>query len=214
MPSSTIEKLFKAAYQHGMDSFEPDHEVGDLQDLCRAAWSLVDDEKKCRILDCYEVEENLELGARDVFTADDLIEWVEKGRGDEALKQLFVAADQHFEDNGDPSDTAGDLQRLLGAVWGFMGSRERQAFLSSEAVLAVVEAGGCEDVTQAQLEAALKEDLGLEIARTLGFASVDGMLEHQAWLEENGTAEFKQWLEEAKESKGVSESKKNPPKPR
>lgn len=214
MPSSAIEKLFKAAYQHGMDSFEPDHEVGDLQDLCRAAWGLIDDDKKCRILDCYEVAENLDMGAREEFTANDLIELVTKGRGDEALEKLFVAADQHFEDNGDPSDASGDLQRLLGAVWGFMDSRERQAFLSSEAVLAVVEAGGCEDVTQAQLEAALKEDLGLEIAQTLGFTSVEGMLEHQSWLEENGSAEFKKWLEGMKESKGVSASKKNPLKPR
>lgn len=33
-----IEMLFRAAYQHAADAGEPDHEVGDLQDLLRALW--------------------------------------------------------------------------------------------------------------------------------------------------------------------------------
>jgi hypothetical protein len=35
-----IEAYIAAAEQHGKDS-EPDHEVGDLQDMLRVAWSLM-----------------------------------------------------------------------------------------------------------------------------------------------------------------------------
>lgn len=40
-----IEVYIKAAQNHGEDS-EPDHEVGDLQDLLRLAWSLMNDGQK------------------------------------------------------------------------------------------------------------------------------------------------------------------------
>lgn len=35
-----IENLIQSAKQHGLDS-EPDHEVGDLQQFLRLAWSLM-----------------------------------------------------------------------------------------------------------------------------------------------------------------------------
>lgn len=35
-----IERLLELAALHGLDS-EPDHEVGDLQDLLRAVWKLL-----------------------------------------------------------------------------------------------------------------------------------------------------------------------------
>jgi hypothetical protein len=40
-----IETYISAAEQHGQDS-EPDNEVGDLQDLLRAAWTLLAPEQK------------------------------------------------------------------------------------------------------------------------------------------------------------------------
>jgi len=33
-----LEQVFELAKQHGVDSEEPDHEVGDLQDALRRAW--------------------------------------------------------------------------------------------------------------------------------------------------------------------------------
>jgi hypothetical protein len=43
-----VERLIDSAAQHGRDS-EPDHEVGDLQEFLRLAWSLMD-EKQCESL--------------------------------------------------------------------------------------------------------------------------------------------------------------------
>lgn len=40
-----VEVYIEAAQRHGEDS-EPDHEVGDLQDLLRAAWGLLSEEQK------------------------------------------------------------------------------------------------------------------------------------------------------------------------
>lgn len=55
-----IEKLILAAQHHGEDS-EPDHEVGDLQELLRACWSTMTPKAK-----------------RAVFAAcgDDMLEWL------------------------------------------------------------------------------------------------------------------------------------------
>jgi hypothetical protein len=38
---SILEKLFGAADNHAEDTGEPDHEVGDLQDVLRTAWNLM-----------------------------------------------------------------------------------------------------------------------------------------------------------------------------
>lgn len=40
-PSDHLEKLFTAADRHGEDTGEPDHTVGDLQDLLRSAWEIM-----------------------------------------------------------------------------------------------------------------------------------------------------------------------------
>ena len=44
-----LETLVDMAKQHGEDS-EPDHEVGDLQDLLRAAWQLMSDSQRLELL--------------------------------------------------------------------------------------------------------------------------------------------------------------------
>lgn len=215
MTSVTLNKLFKSAYLHAADAFEPDHEVGDLQDLNRTAWALLSDDQRIQVLEGSEVEDNLELGAREEFNAEDLVALVEDGQADVVLEKLFLAADQHLEDNGDPSDAASDLQHLLEGMWSVMRTEQKQAFLGNKAVIAVVESGCCDDVTEESVQAALKEELALDVARTLGFDSVDAMLEHQAWLEENGSPEFKQWFDRV-QNEGVRNegAKKSAPKPR
>lgn len=215
MASQTLHKLFKATYEHASDSFEPDHEVGDLQDLSRSAWALLSDDQRIQVLEGNEVEDNLELGAREEFDSEDLVALVEGGQTYAPLDKLFLAADQHLEDNGDASDAASDLQRLLEGMWSVMRTEQKQAFLGNKAVIAVVESGCCDDVTEESVQAALKEELALDVARTLGFDSVDAMLEHQAWLEENGSPEFKQWLDRV-QNEGVRNENTNTraPKPR
>lgn len=215
MTSVTLNKLFKSAYLHAVDAFEPDHEVGDLQSLNRTAWALLSNDQRIQVLEGNEVEDNLELGAREEFNAQDLVALVEDGQADAVLENLFLAADQHLEDNGDPSDAASDLQRLLEGLWPVMNTEQKQAFLSHEAVIAVIESGCCDDVTEESVQLALQEEVALELAQTLGFDSVETMLEHQAWLEENGSPEFKQWLDGVKKEGERNEgAKKSAPKPR
>ena len=69
---SILEKLFAAADNHGEDD-EPDHTVGDLQDLLRTAWSIMTVGQKLQLLGSDEVENIVELGARGEFEADDLV---------------------------------------------------------------------------------------------------------------------------------------------
>lgn len=40
-----IEDLISAAQEHGLQS-EPDHEVGDLQEILRTAWELLPENKR------------------------------------------------------------------------------------------------------------------------------------------------------------------------
>ena len=215
MTSVTLNKLFKSAYLHAADTFEPDHEVGDLQNLNRTAWALLSDDQRIQVLEGNEVEDNLELGAREEFDAEDLVALVEDGQSDVVLEKLFLAADQHLEDNGDPSDAASDLQHLLEGMWSVMNTEQKKAFLSHEAVIAVIESGCCDDVTEESVQLALQEEAALELAQTLGFDSVETMLEHQAWLEENGSPEFKQWFDRV-QNEGVRNENTNTraPKPR
>ncbi|GBG14484.1 SerC protein [Novimethylophilus kurashikiensis] len=68
-----LEKLLKAADAHGEDSGEPDHTVGDLQDLLRKAWSLMSLSQKLELMQSDEVDNVVECGAQDEFEAEDLV---------------------------------------------------------------------------------------------------------------------------------------------
>jgi hypothetical protein len=46
---TNLEDYLTAARQHGADE-DPDHEVGDLQDLLRAAWSLMSPEQRSALM--------------------------------------------------------------------------------------------------------------------------------------------------------------------
>ena len=70
---SILEKLFTAADNHGEDAGEPDHTVGDLQDLLRRAWDLMNVSQKMQLLKSDEVENIVELGARGEFEVEDLM---------------------------------------------------------------------------------------------------------------------------------------------
>ncbi|MPR09850.1 hypothetical protein [Microvirga tunisiensis] len=56
------ELYIKAARQHAEDSGEPDHEVGNLQDLFRAAMRMMTDEQKIELLFQEEVQAVLGSG--------------------------------------------------------------------------------------------------------------------------------------------------------
>jgi hypothetical protein len=70
--TSILDKLFESADHHGEDS-EPDHTVGDLQDLLTTAWSILTLEQKRALLQSDAVETLLDMGARDEFTVEDLL---------------------------------------------------------------------------------------------------------------------------------------------
>lgn len=57
--SGAIEHLIRAAQQHGEDS-EPDHEVGDLQDLLRSVWQLLTPGQRAAALRSQQVSDVLE----------------------------------------------------------------------------------------------------------------------------------------------------------
>jgi hypothetical protein len=52
-----VEKLIEAAAAHGRDS-EPDHEIGDLQDFLRLAWSLMTDEQCSSLMSMAQIWES------------------------------------------------------------------------------------------------------------------------------------------------------------
>lgn len=68
-----LEKLFAAADNHGEDSGEPDHTVGDLQDLLRRSWEIMSVSQRLQLLRGTEVYNVVECGARGEFEWDDLV---------------------------------------------------------------------------------------------------------------------------------------------
>lgn len=84
-----LQKLFNAADNHGEDTGEPDHTVGDLQDLLRKSWDLMLPSQKLALLESSEVEEVIQAGARGEFEAEDLVRGVEG-----AVAQADIAISQ------------------------------------------------------------------------------------------------------------------------
>lgn len=60
-----IEVVLTAATQHAEDTGEHDHEVGDLQDVLRAAWALLSSEQRQALLTSSPAKAVLEAGAED-----------------------------------------------------------------------------------------------------------------------------------------------------
>lgn len=53
MPSDLCERLINAAKNHGMDS-EPDHEVGDLQDILRTCFEVMSIEQRKQVFETHQ----------------------------------------------------------------------------------------------------------------------------------------------------------------
>lgn len=86
-----LERLIEAARRHGEDS-EPDHEVGDLQDILRAAWEQLTPDQRRRVIRSPEVSNVVEAAGGDLpllQTVGDLAD-VDDGELAEALQ--FVGA--------------------------------------------------------------------------------------------------------------------------
>lgn len=47
---SSLDRLLDAAREHAEDSGEPDHEVGDLQDILRTCWRLLTPAQRQKVL--------------------------------------------------------------------------------------------------------------------------------------------------------------------
>jgi hypothetical protein len=67
-----LEALFTAADNHAQDSCEPDHAVGDLQDMMRLAWSAMSVRQRLQLLRNPELGALLEDGARGEFSGKSL----------------------------------------------------------------------------------------------------------------------------------------------
>jgi hypothetical protein len=61
----TLEKLFKLADQHGADSGESDHAVGDLQDILRDALKLMTTAQKTKFYRSDAVKALLEISGEE-----------------------------------------------------------------------------------------------------------------------------------------------------
>lgn len=59
---SPLQMIFDAADAHGEDTGEPDHTVGDLQDVLRAAWNLMSEAQREALMDSETVQSTLEMG--------------------------------------------------------------------------------------------------------------------------------------------------------
>lgn len=64
MSDDKLQMLLAAATNHGNIS-EPDHEVGDLQELLSAAWSIMDEPQREQLLKSPEASSVLEWLERD-----------------------------------------------------------------------------------------------------------------------------------------------------
>lgn len=90
MTKDVLEKLIRAADQHGVDD-DPDHTVGDLQDLLRAAWNQMNMGQKHAFLRSDAVADVVESGAREEFSTETLTQ---------GLKQVTDTQLQEVTDAG------------------------------------------------------------------------------------------------------------------
>ncbi|WP_143694518.1 hypothetical protein [Variovorax sp. JS1663] len=109
-----IQRVLNAAQQHG-ENDDPDHEVGDLQDVLRAAWSLLTLEQRNQVMAAAETVEVLRAGDDFVEVAQlraylmnqsgvhrVQIEVIRDGAGDEPT----VSSLKLFDASGDELDAA------------------------------------------------------------------------------------------------------------
>lgn len=79
-----LETFIEAAHAHGMNSDEPDHEVGDLQELLRAAWELLSEPAKRSFVDTILADAELDViewrlhADEGFFFEGDLLEGIER----------------------------------------------------------------------------------------------------------------------------------------
>lgn len=67
------QELFDAADHHADDTGEPDHAVGDLQDMLSACWGIMTPSQRAFVLQSQKVEGVIEAGARGEFDVDTLL---------------------------------------------------------------------------------------------------------------------------------------------
>lgn len=97
--SKTLDQLFLSADNHAEDTGEPDHAVGDLQDMLRLAWHIMPTSLKLQFLRQPDLEDLLELGARDEFSAKTLTSDLEAAVAD-MEKQIQAAGYEVGEADG------------------------------------------------------------------------------------------------------------------
>lgn len=68
-----LTSLLTAADNHGEDSGEPDHTIGDLQDLVKLMWALLTPSQRLEVLESDEVSDLAMAGARDDWDESDLV---------------------------------------------------------------------------------------------------------------------------------------------
>jgi hypothetical protein len=56
-----VELFLSAAQLHGDNSGEPQHQIGDLEGIARAAWCLMSNEQRLRLVDNKDLLEQFEL---------------------------------------------------------------------------------------------------------------------------------------------------------
>jgi hypothetical protein len=85
---AVIERLIDAADSHAEDAGDPDHAVGDLQQMLRKAFSLMMPSQRLAFIESQEACDVIETGAREEFDAADLslaIDAIAKRQYDEVL---------------------------------------------------------------------------------------------------------------------------------
>lgn len=74
MSKTVINKLMTAAKNHGEDNLGHQDQVSDLESMLLSMWELMTPGQKVSFIEGDAVEAVIELGARDEYTAEDLVE--------------------------------------------------------------------------------------------------------------------------------------------
>lgn len=128
-PEIGLETYFQAAINHANDSGEPDHEIGDLQDMLRAAFATLTDQQKALFFASDAAKNTIEAGYGDTSP-----------NGLDEIETYIDAACNHGADD-DPDHEAGDLQDMLRALFETMDVEQKSAFAGADEVRSVMEMG-------------------------------------------------------------------------
>lgn len=145
-----LSQILSAAEAHGLSS-EPDHEVGDLQDVIRQMWRLFDLDQVKAFAEADAINEMVEWSGDPAILAEGLTGALEANANNnpasllkarnEVLQVVLDAAKAHGMESESDMEI-GDLQEVVRQMWGMMNPEQKKQIMTTGPVSSLIQEWG------------------------------------------------------------------------